>query len=494
MTDDLAQRVSSSRNFRFLVEPALLLAGDAVLAEAYADSDPSGAMTKARMFGETLAKMAMRRAEMDPDKFPNQFTRIEELWKVRLIPEHVRQLLHDIRKTGNQAVHDHFGDREMALNMVRACFDLGVWWYQAETGQSVAHTFTAPAPAEAASLRERLKNVEDRITRLQPAGQDRARSDNERGSLGRSLFSDSVGRHSGRLCVAFAADDTLAVTEQDGTVHRWSLRDSARLPGVGVSLPRNSLIRWGTGTAVAVSTTMPAVAIARRRQVSLVHFTEEGPRTKRIPLRGIEFLIWGAGQRFATYDKHRVTVRDFADGAIIWEQQSSRQVARAAVDTSGTTMAIASFSGPPETMGSADKLVVASQHDSRRVEMPIHNLPVMAGCELGLSARGDMVVCASFTEIVVSRAATGEVLQRLPLDVRLKKFMPGVGSRPEPLICLPDARVIWLRDQHVVVVNWAEGRLRDLPQEGLCDDIAFDHVNSRLAMVNNAGKVDVYQW
>lgn len=169
MTDELAHRVSSSQNFWFLAEPALLLAGDAVAAEAYADSDPDAAIAKARRFSETLTKMLMRRAGIDPNKFTSHFARIEALAKANLIPEHIRQLLHDIRLSGNKAVHEYSGDQGKALSIVEGCFELGTWWYRTETGNDVDHTFTAPAPAEAASLRDLIKSVENQISVLQQA-------------------------------------------------------------------------------------------------------------------------------------------------------------------------------------------------------------------------------------------------------------------------------------------------------------------------------------
>lgn len=43
-------------------------------------------------------------------------------------------------------------------------------------------------------------------------------------------------------------------------------------------------------------------------------------------------------------------------------------------------------------------------------------------------------------------------------------------------------------------VNWPGEKSRYLPQDGLCDDIAFDHATSRLAMVNESGQVDVFRW
>jgi hypothetical protein len=45
-----------------------------------------------------------------------------------------------------------------------------------------------------------------------------------------------------------------------------------------------------------------------------------------------------------------------------------------------------------------------------------------------------------------------------------------------------------------VDVNWSAGKSRYLSQEGLCDDIAFDHESSRLATVSESGQVDVSRW
>ncbi|MFI7433039.1 DUF4145 domain-containing protein [Micromonospora haikouensis] len=168
MTDQLAHLVDSSNNFRFLVEPALLLAGDAAMAELYMDSDPDASMSKARRFGETMAKRLIEQAGMDHKKNGEQFRRIEALARAGIIPQHVQQLFHEIRKAGNEAVHNHSGDRRKARAVVTFCFELGAWWYQAETGKKISHTYTPPAtPTGPSPFQDALKDIEIQLAQLQ---------------------------------------------------------------------------------------------------------------------------------------------------------------------------------------------------------------------------------------------------------------------------------------------------------------------------------------
>ncbi|MFB9237737.1 DUF4145 domain-containing protein [Plantactinospora siamensis] len=174
MDEQLTLLVESSDNFRFLAEPAFVLAADAVAAELYVDSDPDAAMAKSRRFAETLAKMLARRAGLDGRRIRDQNGRIEELARAGVIPEHIRSTFHVIRRAGNQAVHEGSRDRQKAASMVAACFVLGAWWYREQTGREVAHSFTPRPPAEAAPLRESITNIENRLTELQAAFQAEA--------------------------------------------------------------------------------------------------------------------------------------------------------------------------------------------------------------------------------------------------------------------------------------------------------------------------------
>jgi hypothetical protein len=312
--------------------------------------------------------------------------------------------------------------------------------------------------------------------------------------LGDRLFRASVGAHAGRLAVAFGAHDTLVVTDQEGAIHRWSLSDQAALPGAPGrgSAPLRADLLYGTGTQVAVSTTIPAVAIARGARLTLVHFTGGGHVTSSFPLGWSEFLVAGSGERFAIHDDRRMAVRDFTDGTTAWELPCPRSIVTAAIDQRGTTVAMA---GAANWLAPSRRFIVASQDDPRPREFTFENLWAPgAACRLGLSPDGELVVCASFREILLARPGTGETMQRRPISSVREEIIPALGLRPHRLICLAGGQVLWLRGRRVVDVNWSAEKFRYLPQDGLCDDIAFDHAGSRLAMAGESGQVDVFEW
>jgi len=323
------------------------------------------------------------------------------------------------------------------------------------------------------------------VPREQPGASDAT-------GLGRRLFTARISRHSGQLSVAFGAGDTLVVTEKDTTVHRWSLHDNAPLPGAPASpAPRFSIRRVDIGTRMAASTVVPAVAVSRGAQVTLLHFGDGGYRTVTVPLGVSEFLIAADGERFATLDGRGVTVRDFADGSVVWQAPGPRSLATATVDSAGSTVAMA---GGPNVFAGSNKVVVAVQDGPSPAGFSFANFPLGAGCQVGVSPDGQLVACASFREIVVVRPRTGEIVHRRPLASMREDVVASLGTRPHRLICSARGDLLWFRGRRVVDVNWPGEKSRYLPQDGLCDDIAFDHGTSRLAMVNESGQVDVFQW
>jgi hypothetical protein len=312
--------------------------------------------------------------------------------------------------------------------------------------------------------------------------------------LGERLFTANAGEHSGKLAVAFGADDTLVITDQDGAIYRWSLSSRTALPeatGSG-SPPLGSSVMYGVGTQVAVSTTIPAVAVARGARCSIIHFTGGGYRTANFPLGRDEFLVPASGERFATHDVRRLRIRDFADGRVVWEQPCPRSVATAAIDTRGRTVAMA---GASSRFAPSNRFVVTSQDDPHPREFTFENIRVPgAGCQLALSPGGELVVCSSFKEILLARPGREEIVRRRRVGSMREEIVPALGARPQRLICLADGQVLWLRGRRVVDVNWSAPKFRYLTQDGLCDDIAFDHATSRLAMVSESGQVDVFEW
>jgi hypothetical protein len=324
------------------------------------------------------------------------------------------------------------------------------------------------------------------------AGRDADASDGP--GLRRRLFTARIPHHSGQLSVAFGAGDTLVVTDKDTTVHRWSLTDSAPLPGAAAGpAPRFSIRRVDIGTQMAASTVTPTVAVSRGERVTLLHFGDGGSLTgtDTVTLGTNEFLIAGGGERFATYDRRGVTVRDFATGSVTWQVAGPRYLAAAAVNCAGDTVAMA---GGPNIVAGSNKVVIAAQDSPRLFDFEFENLPVGAGCQLGISPDGQLVACASFREIVVVQPRTGETVHRRKLTGMGEDVRASLGPRPHRLVCSTRGDLLWFRGRRVVDVNWAGERSRYLPQDGLCDSIAFDHATSRLAMAYESGQVDVFQW
>jgi hypothetical protein len=169
MTNQVAQFVQASRNFSFLIQPALVLGGDLAAAEAYVYSDPDAAMGKARRFSETLAKMVLRQAGLPTPQ--NQSQRVRDLFAAGLIDARLRGLFDLIRHAGNMAVHDHSGDAQKALEVVEVCFELSAWWYRRETGTAVSHAFSPPVrvPTTEEKLLSQLQGLEAQLTGMQMA-------------------------------------------------------------------------------------------------------------------------------------------------------------------------------------------------------------------------------------------------------------------------------------------------------------------------------------
>jgi hypothetical protein len=342
----------------------------------------------------------------------------------------------------------------------------------------VLRSFTSPAALELEVFHALMEVTADRTG---PGNDDSAAA-----GLGELLFSARIKDPDGPLTVGFGADESLVVTEKNATVHRWSLKEGDELPG----MPRGEMLR--NGINVVASTGMTAIAVARARKLSIVHFGQYGHTSADLPLRRDEFLVTASGERFATYDGRRVAARDFSDGSVLWQQPCPPNVAAATIDPTGTAIAIA---GGPNLFGGSNKITVVTQDDPRPREFSFENFPLFgAGCQLGMSREGIFAACASFREVLLLRPRERQVIHRRKLGNLRQEVAPALGARPQRLICTPAGQVLWLRGRRIALVRWAAPELHYLPQNGACDDIAFDPLRSRLAIVSQSGQVDVRKW
>ena len=118
-----------SANFGFLldVEPLLLSYGAA--AESHVYDDPNTALMKTRQFGEALTDVLIARLALTRSG-NRQVDRVRALDRAGVLPPPVHESLEELRRRGNEAVHQHLADDRVALTMLRRCFVLGVWLHR----------------------------------------------------------------------------------------------------------------------------------------------------------------------------------------------------------------------------------------------------------------------------------------------------------------------------------------------------------------------------
>lgn len=168
-----------SPNFRFLgkINPVIVdLAG---YAERYAFTDPNSALVKTRQMGELLVKQIFARQGRSFDPQAKQIELINELWRMGLLPDQISQMLHEVRKKGNEAVHEIHGDRNEALYHLRTVHRIAVWVYKAFYDRHFkAVPFSPPPePLDASeSLKEELVRLQEEFSKNESVRQQLADS------------------------------------------------------------------------------------------------------------------------------------------------------------------------------------------------------------------------------------------------------------------------------------------------------------------------------
>ncbi len=157
-----------SLNFEFLSshEPLLLKLGTA--AERYCFNDPNVSLYKLRQFGEMLAQVVARRMRVEVPPDGNQMTLLRSLADRGVIRGDVDRLFHELRKTGNTAVHNFGGSQRVALECLEYAYLLAGWFYRAFLGDKafklppfVVPTFQNPLTPSLETTR--LKQEVDRL-------------------------------------------------------------------------------------------------------------------------------------------------------------------------------------------------------------------------------------------------------------------------------------------------------------------------------------------
>ena len=157
----------TSPNFAFLATYDDVLVHHAALAERYVFDDPNAALIKLRQFGELLAQHAAAYTGMAIEARTAQRDLIDQLWGGQIINAQVSQLFHGLRRAGNQAVHQHTGNRREALHQLQMARKLAVWFHKSFGGNKhfKAGAFVPPpAPRETErALRTELERLREAL-------------------------------------------------------------------------------------------------------------------------------------------------------------------------------------------------------------------------------------------------------------------------------------------------------------------------------------------
>lgn len=114
-------------------------------AERYFVDDANTARIKTRQFAERLTVVVAERSGIKLEPQDTFSTLLGELRSADAVPRDVLDMLHRLRKDGNDALHCHAGERRLAFEALKLCHRLGVWLLATLTNRpGLTVAFTPP--------------------------------------------------------------------------------------------------------------------------------------------------------------------------------------------------------------------------------------------------------------------------------------------------------------------------------------------------------------
>jgi len=163
-----------SPNFSFMAEYDEILYKCAIQAERFIFEDSNTTLYKLRQFGELLAQDIAARTGINIAPEDNAFRTIQKLEDNGVLTPKATQILHNIRKTGNQAVHEMKGDASEALHCLRMARELAIWFHKSFSASPIANLgpfIPPPNPKEAeADLTKELDKLRKQLAKTEKSG------------------------------------------------------------------------------------------------------------------------------------------------------------------------------------------------------------------------------------------------------------------------------------------------------------------------------------
>jgi type I restriction enzyme R subunit len=170
---------AASANFGFLEPHEPLLVWYGAGAEALVYVDAQAAIVKTRQFAEALAKELVRRTGTPVSDRRRLASHINALHGAGVLAPNTYAAFERLRQQGNDAVHGELDELQTALELLRTCFELGVWFHRALSGDRRPIGFVPPSPppqmvaqTDCEALRDTVARYRDELaaTRLLLAG------------------------------------------------------------------------------------------------------------------------------------------------------------------------------------------------------------------------------------------------------------------------------------------------------------------------------------
>lgn len=194
----------SSANFGHLkgISPELHRLG--VLAERFFSEDANTSLIKSRQFGEYMVKeIAALSGVYDADARDTTHEIIRRLAAQQVLPREVAEILHAVRKSGNEASHSLGGSPAEALAALKFCRSLGVWYrrtYARDPGFT-AGPFVPPrsssevdeaTQAELTVLRRQVRDAEAQLAAAHASADELSKARAAAEELARQALEDSA--------------------------------------------------------------------------------------------------------------------------------------------------------------------------------------------------------------------------------------------------------------------------------------------------------------
>lgn len=140
------------------------------LAERYFAEDPNTSLLKLRQLSELLAQSLAARTGLYANPEESQYELIRRLQGEGVLPKEVKQILDQIRVTGNAANHALQGDHAAALSTLKLCWQLCLWFHRTfKDAAFKSGPFVPPQPPadESGELRTELAQLRQAVATFQ---------------------------------------------------------------------------------------------------------------------------------------------------------------------------------------------------------------------------------------------------------------------------------------------------------------------------------------